>query len=138
MPSGLLRHSAILLLLACVQWADLASAQPLSPRHGGPLPDVARRILAEDPTAFDFARSWKQQAERARANRRLLEQGLLRGTPEELARLTSVSGVREVPVFLAKYSDTGSDPIDPDDLQQQLFDGPWPTGTMTEYYAEIS
>lgn len=115
-----------------------ASAQPISPEGGGPLPEVARRIMRETPGAYDFAHAWKQQPERARENRRLLEQGLLRGTPEQLARMTAVSGVRKVPIFLAKYDDTGSDPIARGDLQQELFDGPWPTGTMTEYYDEIS
>jgi M6 family metalloprotease-like protein len=115
-----------------------ASAQPVSPESGGGLPAVALRVLQSDPTAFQFEYAWKQQLERARVNRRLLEQGALKGTPEQIAQMVAVSGVRKVPVFLCKYSDTGADPIARADLQQELFDGPWPDGTMTQYYDEIS
>lgn len=115
-----------------------ALAQPVSPQEGGGLPDVALRVMQRDPTAFQFERAWKQQLERVRANRKLMEQGALQGTPEQMFKMTTVSGVRKVPVFLCKYSDTGTSPISRSDLQQELFDGPWPDGTMTEYYDEIS
>lgn len=115
-----------------------ARSQPVSPQNGGPLPDAALEVMRRDPTAFEFERAWFGHTERAKQNRTLLEQGLLKGSPEELAKMTTVSGVRRVPVFLAKFSDTGGDPIATGDLQQELFDGPWPTGTMTEYYDEIS
>lgn len=133
---GSLAIFTFLLMFSCL--SGIAHSQPVSPAGGGPLPEAALRLLREDPTAFNFERAWTKHPERARENRRLLEQGLLRGSPEDLARMTAVSGVRKVPIFLAEYSDTPSAPIDRGDLQQQLFDGPWPTGTMTEYYDEIS
>jgi len=49
-----------------------------------------------------------------------------------------VSGTTYAPVVMVTFSDTGADPYPVSDLQTQLFDGPWPTGTMTEYYDEIS
>ena len=115
-----------------------AHAQPISSDDGRPLPEAARRLMQQNPEAYTFERSLKDLTVRARENRQLLQQGLLRGTPEQLARKTAVSGVRKVPIFLAKYDDTGSDPVSTGDMQQMLFDGPWPTGTMTEYYDEIS
>jgi M6 family metalloprotease-like protein len=48
-----------------------------------------------------------------------------------------ISGSRSIPVLLSKFADTPSDPISATRLQQQLF-GTWPTGTMTDYYREIS
>jgi M6 family metalloprotease-like protein len=51
----------------------------------------------------------------------------------------AIEGRKSIPVLTLKFSDTGSaDPIDVKQLQTELFDGPWPTGTMTDYYKEIS
>jgi M6 family metalloprotease-like protein len=105
------------------------------------LPDAAVRLMERDPTAFTFKRALIHKAARLRENRRLLEQGLLdtRGkTPEEIRALTVVTGTVYVPVLLGKFSDTARNPFPRADVQQELFDGPWPTQTMTEYYAEIS
>jgi hypothetical protein len=132
-------NAGVVVLICILLTAPLTTqAQPVSPQAGGSLPDVALRVIQRDPTAFQFEHAWKQQLERVRANRKLMEQGALKGTPAQLFELTTVSGVRKVPVFLCKYSDTGANPISRADLQQELFDGPWPDGTMTEYYDEIS
>jgi hypothetical protein len=50
----------------------------------------------------------------------------------------AIEGKKAIPVLPLKFNDTGADPIDVATLQRELFDGPWPTGTMTEYYREIS
>ena len=42
------------------------------------------------------------------------------------------------PVVCGKYSDSGPDDWPIGNMQTQLFDGPWPTGTMQDYYHEIS
>jgi M6 family metalloprotease-like protein len=100
-----------------------------------------RTFLRENPDLYTFKRAFIQKTERLRENRRLLQEGRLdlRGkTEEDIRRMTVVSGATYVPVLLAKYSDTGANPYPRSDLQDQLFDGPWPTGTMTEYYDEIS
>jgi M6 family metalloprotease-like protein len=45
----------------------------------------------------------------------------------------------KIPVLCGKFSDATSYIIDaPEQLQQQLFDGPWPTMTMREFYIENS
>ncbi|MBN1165379.1 MAG: M6 family metalloprotease domain-containing protein [Candidatus Krumholzibacteriota bacterium] len=49
-----------------------------------------------------------------------------------------VSGRMIIPVITGKYSDTSSPPVNTADLQRQLFDGPWSTGTLGEYYREAS
>lgn len=54
-------------------------------------------------------------------------------------RKTAVEGSRAIPVLLINYADTASlDRPIAQELQKQLFDGPSPTGTMTDYYTEIS
>ena len=50
----------------------------------------------------------------------------------------AVEGTQSIPVLSLKFRDTGADPIDVGQLQKELFDGPWPTGTMTDFYKEIS
>jgi len=42
------------------------------------------------------------------------------------------------PVVCGKYSDSGSDDWPVSQMQMQLFDGPWSTGTMRDFYHEIS
>ncbi len=113
-------------------------AQPISPQDGGALPKFVLDLMRDDPDAFQFRHAWFGHTDRAKQNRQLLDLGLLKGSPEELAKMTAVTGTRNVPIFLAQFSDTGAAPITASDLQKQLFDGPWPTGTMTEYYDEIS
>lgn len=120
--------------------ASPVPAQPISPQGGGPLPAWFEQARQRDPSAYTFRRGYIQQVERLRQNRRLMEQGLLRprGGPEEVAQLTTVAGSRSVPIFLGKFSNTGASPITAASLQTELFDGPWPTGTMVDYYDEIS
>ncbi|MCA9772775.1 MAG: M6 family metalloprotease domain-containing protein, partial [Myxococcales bacterium] len=50
----------------------------------------------------------------------------------------AVAGTTAVPVILVKYANTPADPYPNADLQTELFDGPWATGTMADFYDEIS
>lgn len=50
---------------------------------------------------------------------------------------TRVSGTRAIPVLLAIYRNTAAKPYPAVNLQTQLF-GNWPTGSMTDYYREVS
>jgi M6 family metalloprotease-like protein len=130
----------VLAALLYLATAPAADAQPCPPREG-PYPEFIHDIMQRNPEAFRFKRSLIQRTDRIRENRRLLERGLLNvegKTPDEVQDLITVSGTVKVPVFLGKYTDTGANPYPRTDLQTELFDGPWPTGTMTEYYSEIS
>lgn len=76
---------------------------------------------------------------RARVNRAIVKAQLASGNKGPAIRLpTAVQGKRAIPVLLAKFSDTKTNPFPKARLQQELFDGPWPSGTMTDYYKEIS
>ncbi|MBU8920669.1 MAG: M6 family metalloprotease domain-containing protein [Bacteroidales bacterium] len=50
----------------------------------------------------------------------------------------AVTGSLRVLVAAGLYSDFDGQPEDLDMLQQELFDGPWYPGTMTEYWDEVS
>ena len=51
---------------------------------------------------------------------------------------TAVAGSVGVPIVTVKFKDTASSPYPVSDLQPELFDGPWPTGTMSDDYREMS
>lgn len=75
---------------------------------------------------------------RARVNRAIVDAQMKSGYRGPAIRLpTAVQGTRAIPVLLAKFADSKADPFPPANLQQELF-GSWPTGTMTQYYQEIS
>jgi M6 family metalloprotease-like protein len=48
-----------------------------------------------------------------------------------------IEGTRRIPVLLFQFNNSAGT-FSRADLQRQLFDGPWPTGTMTDYYREVS
>ena len=51
--------------------------------------------------------------------------------------MTRVRGIYPVPVLLGSFPNmSGEYPVE--DFQTLLFDGPWPSGTMKDYYHEIS
>jgi len=53
--------------------------------------------------------------------------------------LESISPLKiNIPILVGKFSDTGADQWSIKDLQRELFDGPWPTGTMKNYFLEMS
>ena len=68
------------------------------------------------------------------ARRRLLE------TLGKLGKRSSgaVTGVLDVPVFCFGFKNVALPANTVENLQKELFDGPWPTGTLSDYYREIS
>ena len=49
----------------------------------------------------------------------------------------AVTGTFTIPVITTEFNNVGA-PYASGNLQTELFDGPWPTGTMTDFYTEIS
>ncbi|MDH3216795.1 MAG: M6 family metalloprotease domain-containing protein [Candidatus Krumholzibacteria bacterium] len=119
-------------------------AQIVPPKPGVDMPRAYFERIANDKTAFRFQHAWIQKAERAKKARQQFLAGrhdgpaALSSLPEQLRKSMLVSGTARVPVFVAQYANTGSAPYPVSDLQQELFDGPWSTGTMTELYTEMS
>jgi M6 family metalloprotease-like protein len=118
-----------------------AEAQIHPPASGVEMPESYREVIARDPRAFQFRRAWIQETARIRRNREGREKRRAEGLSDlsaDIGLQTVVSGTKQVPVLMGKYSNTPVDPITRASLQQELFDGPWPTGTMTDFYHEIS
>lgn len=114
---------------------ETKATQP--PRPGQPWPDSFRAWLAS-PRNVAPARAFLPLVRQIQANRLAVQRGDITPAAAAARGGVAVSGVKSVPVLLAKFGNTGADPYPPANLQRQLFDGPWPTGTMADYYREIS
>ncbi|MFQ6617985.1 MAG: M6 family metalloprotease domain-containing protein, partial [Fidelibacterota bacterium] len=73
----------------------------------------------------------------------LLMRGYYREKLKKSMGLEPVEGFKDTlyfkfPVLVGKFSDSGDDQWPLSSLQTELFDGPWSTGTMREYYREVS
>ena len=83
--------------------------------------------------AFEFARPLTRRS--LGGGRPLLRRALTPLGP----RTAAVSGTFVFPVVLGLFSDTpGQGPFAPADIQQSFFDGPNPTGTIGDFYSEMS
>jgi len=125
-------------------FAKISTAQIAPPGPGVDMPQAYYDRLASDPGAFQFQHAWIDKARRARERREALRaQGPTAGLqmsawPEEARRASTVSGTVRIPVLMGEFANTGSPPITRQELQQELFDGPWPTGTLSDLYDEMS
>ncbi|NNF05505.1 MAG: hypothetical protein HKN21_01970, partial [Candidatus Eisenbacteria bacterium] len=128
--------TTFLAVLVSSLFVGSATAQIAPPKPGVELPQSYLQKMAEDKTAFQFRRAWKGEAMRVRENIRLQGLGILDAA--SAGGGTVVTGTKLVPVLAGKFSNTGADPYSIASLQNQLFDGPNPTGTVTDFYNETS
>jgi M6 family metalloprotease-like protein len=108
------------------------------PRHGGSLPSAVIEEQKRTKNAFLPKRAWIPRRDRQ------LGGGIaFRPMPSYLegalqAPHLALSGTLRVPVLLGIYSDIPEIPVQDTTLQRLFFDGPWPTGTISDYYREVS
>ena len=115
----------------------------IPPREGTKWPksyvDRRKAFTPGVPPAFTYKRALLNVTRRIQANRKRMMQGALTEAAAAAAPGgLSVTGTRRIPVLLSRFSNTAAAPFPEADLQKELFDGPWPTGTMTDFYKEIS
>ncbi len=136
-----LRAAGALLIVSILPVVPPTPVRAMVPPMRGPVPAAVQRGI-EERAPKGFRHAYIEQARRLKQNRRLVEQELLRPrTDAELMHLTAVTGDRYLPVLLGKFSDTdpaADEPINEADLQRELDGGPWPAGTMSEYFSEVS
>lgn len=146
------RQKGILLLFALLVvpcfGAQEASATT-APQPGRSFPKEYLEYRKAHPEQFKIRGGLRGKVERARAarqaaQRQRLEEGetlapksaskdALVATPQEV-----VSGTFLIPVILVRYSNVAANPYPVGTLQAVLFDGPNPTGTLTNYYTDVS
>jgi M6 family metalloprotease-like protein len=116
-----------------------AATGPVPPKGGRPWPKTLIEQMQRDPQVFVFKHAWLGTVKRLKENRRAIADGrLVPASEEERLRLTALTGTLRVPVLLGKYSNTVAAPIPREDYQIELFDGPWETGTLREYFDAVS
>lgn len=110
----------------------------IAPRRGGGLPRAYIEARRESKDAFLPKRAWIQ-----RRNRQLRGEipfvpmrSYLEGALS--APHLALGGTLRVPVLLGAYSDIPEPSVADTTLQRILFDGPSPTGTISDYYHEVS
>jgi len=119
-------------------WLPSFSFGTPPPRRGVQWPEAFRQRTRDVPAAFTTSRSFVQLTRRIQANRAALTRGIMTIDAARAAGGIVVSGTKSIPVLTAKFNNTSADPFAVAELQKELFDGPWSTGTMKEYYQEIS
>ena len=143
-----MRNAAAALAATLAMIPAVALSQIVPPKPGVEPPQVYKDRVAKDKSAFKFQKAWIGKARRAKkARQAFFSERRHRGLspsmiPADARREIAVSGRLAVPVIMIKFA-TSTDPNPPDpyptsDLQAKLFDGPNPTGTMTELYNEMS
>jgi M6 family metalloprotease-like protein len=108
------------------------------PPKGIELPQVYFDRIAVDPQSYQFKRAYLGLTRRVIANRMMLQRGLMGVAEAEEMGGTAVTGTKDIPVLTGLFANTGSAPYAVSNLQTELFDGPWASGTMSDYYQEIS
>lgn len=130
--------AAMLFAGAALQAPDLARATPPGLLPEDEADGYRADIRSHAIEAYLPERGYRARVEDAqlRRNRALrLPPGILAVQP---IVGTAVAGRVEVPVVLVTFSDTPGPPYSSARLAEQLFEGPNPTGTMTEHYHEMS
>ncbi|MBN1350124.1 M6 family metalloprotease domain-containing protein [candidate division KSB1 bacterium] len=117
--------SIILILL----WIEIGTAD--SPRPGIRIPEVVKQFFRESQSQFSQSNLVKLVANQRQT---------MRSATEFEAQTAAQNPVMALsfPVLVGKFSDSGEDPWAAAFLQRELFDGPWSTGTMRDYYLENS
>jgi len=120
---------AIVTVATGILTASLTSTAPAttSCSHGGPLPDHVVDHLRRSQVSVHTPGAWRGKALEAKLARKGLREGP-RG----------VSGVLQVPVIVNGFANVNIPANTVANLQTELFDGPWATGTLAEYWTEVS
>ena len=95
-------------------------------------PDIAERLRS-----FTVRRGLRNVARTVQVNRAAVKSNSITLAAAAQVGGVRVSGRREIPVLLSLPHNVAKPPYRADDLQRELF-GAWPSGTMTDYYREVS
>jgi M6 family metalloprotease-like protein len=128
----LLNGLCISVLLLCTNqlvYADMPSKQ-------GRLPDAYYQKLKHKPDAFRFQHAFLKTVARIQVNRQLAASlGFV--TSQQIPGGLAIAGDKTVHVIPILFSDTSKEPYPKGQLQKELFES-WPSGTMGDFYNEIS
>ncbi|GMR11852.1 MAG: hypothetical protein BMS9Abin29_0037 [Gemmatimonadota bacterium] len=111
------------LLVAVLPFSGAAQdMEAVAAMRGIPMPAGYRELVSEHPDFFEFPNVWR--------GRSVAKVGGAAADP--------VSGVFPIIVIPALFSDSGTPVFTAEDIQRSLFDGPAPSGTITDFYRDAS
>ncbi len=127
-----------ILLLACaLSLAGAAGAGIVSPRRGGPLPRQYQELKKSRKDAFALRHAWlERRANQLRGDARYRLLRVPAGTALRNAD-NALGGELSIPVVLGLYSGM-TPPFTNNAFDRELFTGPWATGTLRQYWGEVS
>src|SRR5260370_32019626 len=112
--------------------APASATEPPAPGVQWPSIDIAERFQS-----FTTRRGFINLTRTVVANRIALSSGIIKAEEASAKGGTMISGRKSIPVLLLKFSDTVAEPYPVADLQKKRF-ARWPSGTMTDFYRELS
>jgi M6 family metalloprotease-like protein len=119
--------------------AVAAAVALLSPAPAGAIPPPRERGARTVQPPPDSDRDWGFVASARAAAENRLKQKSAQGDPWEIMQQgISVRGTRTMAVLPMLYKNSAQEPVSVADLQRNLFDGPVLTGTLTDYFREVS
>lgn len=127
---------AVCTIAICVFLVGIGTATATQPPRQGarwPSESIVQRL-----STFTYNRAYLNLTRQIQANRAALRRGELSLAAATAAGGVAITGSKSIPVLMGTFGNTAANPYNVANLQQELFDGPWPTGTMTEFYREIS
>ncbi|HEX6376559.1 MAG TPA: M6 family metalloprotease domain-containing protein [Allosphingosinicella sp.] len=95
-------------------------------------------VVGREREGYVTRRGLKNLTATVARNRLNVRAGRVNFFVAEAAGGLQIRGTRFVPVLPVIYRNTAAEPYAVANLQRQLFDGPWPSGTMSDYYREVS
>jgi M6 family metalloprotease-like protein len=117
----------------------LAAAAPagaiVPPRQGGALPQAYFAARESNPAAYRLRGAWIDKTGRVRRERAASSSSIAPQTGA--ARAPSVAGSFSFPVLLGEFTNRSAG-YEPEALSEKLFTGPSATGTLADYFSEVS
>ncbi len=116
-----------------------AGAGIVPPRNGGPLPKEYVDAKKRSPSTFTLKHGWIERRERQVRGETAF--GVLRAPTSQTVLKSperALNGRFAMPVVMGLYSDVAQPPITNTALATELFNGPWPSGTLRDYFKEVS
>lgn len=120
--TGRLAPAASLLMAFFPSLGEAQDMEAVAALRGIPLPAGYYELVSENPDFFEFPNVW-------RGGRPAAAEGM---------RVDPVSGVFPIIVIPALFLDSGTPVFTAEDIQRTLFDGPAPSGTITDFYRDAS
>lgn len=140
MPTKFTSRGTFLMTAALLPSALLLnSGISMATTPGAPGVEMPQHVIdhtKRSQVSFDTPGGWRNKAKAAKLTRQSV--GADDGGKGAMPMPKALIGILDVPVLCFGFDNVNLPVNTVPDLQQELFDGPWPTGTLSDYYMEVS